>query len=444
MQGLGTDRRMANPASTSTGTHKHDTRPSKAARRQSFANAAVTPDQVRQYLVDVDTYEEFIELIQAHLEEALPALWACREEWVEAQNQQSNPEELRRDLVTRTTERDNALNENNLLKELLRVYRTTSASRTVPSMEDPTPAAPTPIRRPSPTPSQEQSRVQKSSKIPDPPVFKDGLTLTFDTWKRAVRNKLRSNADHYPTEEAKLGYVLSRVEQPASDILEPYLDDDAAVSLTTHTQVFEALERVYGVPNKEYLYQGQFEHLEQGSLDFNAFVAEFYRLSAPLRRDENSLLNSFRRKLSPTMQRHTIGRQNESLDGLIEFCRRVDDDLKLQQQQPRRNAAHAPFSRSSTRTVTPSHPVSPPASTGPTSARKTTTVVPAGATLDPNAFVRSSTPRTNTTAAEREQLKTQGRCFQCKQPGHMAGECPQRNPHVNVVDEQEQEAQSEN
>jgi hypothetical protein len=56
----------------------------------------------------------------------------------------------------------------------------------------------------------------------EPPVFKDGHTLTFDAWKRAVRNKLRSNADHYPTEEAKLGYVLSRVEQPASDILEPY------------------------------------------------------------------------------------------------------------------------------------------------------------------------------------------------------------------------------
>jgi hypothetical protein len=78
-------------------------------------------------------------------------------------------------------------------------------------VEDPTPAVP----RLSPTPSQEQLRVQKSSKILDPPVFKDGHTPTFDAWKRAIRNKLRSNADHYLTEEAKLGYVLSRVEQLA-------------------------------------------------------------------------------------------------------------------------------------------------------------------------------------------------------------------------------------
>jgi hypothetical protein len=79
------------------------------------------------------------------------------------------------------------------------------------------------------------------------------------------------------------------------------------------------------------MYQGQFERLEQRNSDFNSFVAEFYRLAAPLRRDENSLLSSFRRKLSPTIQRYMIGRPHESLESLIEFCRRVDDDLKLQQ-----------------------------------------------------------------------------------------------------------------
>jgi hypothetical protein len=444
VQGLAhrTGRRMVNPASTSTGFRKQDIRSSKAARRQSFIDAEATSDQVRQYLIDTNTYEQFIELIQEHLEEALPVLWACREEWVEAQNQQNDPkelEELRRDLATRTTERDAAVkekdvvvNENHLLRELLDAYRGSSTPRAMPSVEDPTPAAP----RPSPTPSQEHLRVQKSSKIPDPPVFKDGHTPTFDAWKRAVRNKLRANADHYPTEEAKLGYVLSRVEQPASDILEPHLDDDAAIPLTTHTQVFEALERVYGVLNKEYLYQGQFERLEQGNADFNAFIAEFYRLAAPLRRDENSLLNSFRRKLSPTMQRHTIGRQNESLDDLIEFCRRIDDDLKMQQQS-RRNTAYTPSSRTPTRTATP------PVPTAPASVKRATTAAPTRTTLNPNSFVRAQTPRTDTTAAEREQLKAQGLCFRCKQQGHIASECPQQNPRVNVVDEQER-IESEN
>jgi hypothetical protein len=65
---------MANPASSSTGTRKQDARLSKAARRQSFIDAEVTTDQVQQYLFDANTYEQFMELIQEHLEEALPVL----------------------------------------------------------------------------------------------------------------------------------------------------------------------------------------------------------------------------------------------------------------------------------------------------------------------------------------------------------------------------------
>jgi hypothetical protein len=78
------------------------------------------------------------------------------------------------------------------------------------------------------------------------------------------------------------------------------------------------------------MYQGQFERLEQRNSDFNNFVAEFYRLTAPLRRDKNSLLSFFRRKLSPTIQRYMINRPYESLKSLIKFYRCVDDDLKLQ------------------------------------------------------------------------------------------------------------------
>jgi hypothetical protein len=96
------------------------------------------------------------------------------------------------------------------------------------------------------------------------------------------------------------------------------------------------------------------------------------------------------------MQRYMINRPYESLESLIEFCRRVDDDLKLQQQQSRRNTTYAPFSRSSTRTVTPATPSTP------NPVKKTTTAAPTGATIDPNTFVRASTPRANVTFEERE------------------------------------------
>ena len=260
-----------NPGSVAT-TRRHVTRSGKASRRQSFIDSEVTPEQVQRYLFEATDYDQFLQLVQEHLEEALPALWACRNEWVEAQNQRNDPEQLEK----LQRELESIQKENDLRKELLSTYQTNRTTS------------------PTPTSAGEQPRAEKTSKIPDAPVFTDGRTPTFDAWKRAIRNKLRSNYDHYPTEEAKLGYVLSRVEQPASDILEPYLDDDTIQLITTYTQVLETLEKVYSVPNKEYMYQGQFERLEQRNSDFNSFVAEFYRLAAPLRRDENSLLSSFR------------------------------------------------------------------------------------------------------------------------------------------------------
>jgi hypothetical protein len=131
-----------------------------------------------------------------------------------------------------------------------------AAQRAILPIEDPVDdlTPPNRIASPTTTAAGDRPRAEKTSKIPDAPVFKDGQTPTFDAWRRAIRNKLRSNYDHYPTEEAKLGYVLSRVKQPASDILEPYLDDDATQPITTYTQVLEALEKVYGIPNKEYMY----------------------------------------------------------------------------------------------------------------------------------------------------------------------------------------------
>jgi hypothetical protein len=53
---------------------------SKATRQQSFIDIDVATDQERQYPFDVNTCKQFIELAQEHIEEALPVLWACRED----------------------------------------------------------------------------------------------------------------------------------------------------------------------------------------------------------------------------------------------------------------------------------------------------------------------------------------------------------------------------
>lgn len=56
------------------------------------------------------------------------------------------------------------------------------------------------------TPSSGTKRIHKTTKIPDPPVFKSDRD-EIEEWLAKMRNKVRANHDHYPTEAAKLAYA---------------------------------------------------------------------------------------------------------------------------------------------------------------------------------------------------------------------------------------------
>ena len=179
-------------------------------------------------------------------------------------------------------------------------------------------------------------------------------------------------------------------------MLEPHLEDDAEERFIIYIQVFDSLEIVYGVVDKEYLYQGEFERLEQGNQDFNIFVAEFYYLSALLYRDSFSLINSFRRKLSPIIKKLIINRTDEIINTLITYYRRLDIDLKIKQQITRRN----------NQTITTLYPsifrsIRISANTAVTTQRIFIIPAPSVYLMNPNLFFRSSTPKIGLSVAKR-------------------------------------------
>ena len=48
-----------------------------------------------------------------------------------------------------------------------------------------------------------------SQKLPDPPLLNDGTEPTWDNWIGKMKARLSVNEDHYSTETACIGYVLS-------------------------------------------------------------------------------------------------------------------------------------------------------------------------------------------------------------------------------------------
>jgi hypothetical protein len=51
---------------------------------------------------------------------------------------------------------------------------------------------------------------------------------------------------------------------------------------------------------------------------------------------------------------------------------------------------------------------------------------------DPNAMDTSSTVRKAITEAEKKEHREKGKCFECSRQGHLARDCPNRKPRINV------------
>jgi hypothetical protein len=49
------------------------------------------------------------------------------------------------------------------------------------------------------SPQENPERLKRSAKIADPPLLTDGVEPTFANWKLQMQDKLKVNADHYPT-----------------------------------------------------------------------------------------------------------------------------------------------------------------------------------------------------------------------------------------------------
>ena len=86
---------------------------------------------------------------------------------------------------------------------------------------------------------------EKSTKLPDPPIFSDNIKVKWDDWYAKIIRKLTINTDYYLTEIARIEYIILRIEGNTIDYtlarrLRNYLN-----LYRLHTEIFENLAKVY-------------------------------------------------------------------------------------------------------------------------------------------------------------------------------------------------------
>src|SRR5271156_1409015 len=253
------------------------------------------------------------------------------------------------------------------------------------------------IREATPTSSIE--KIQKTTKIPDPPIFK-GDRDEIEEWLVKIRNKLRANHDHYPTEEAKLAYAETRIEGNAAKQIRPRMNFDNSSAFRTVQELLEYLKEIYGDPHRKQTVLAEYRALRQDKRDFNTFWGEFQRLAAELEDySESYKIEDLYEKLAWSIKKQlAIGTERAtSLTTLARQCQRIDHDLK---------AISKTYDRKASPKGTNRIPTTP------------TTNTAAGTTTPP-----ARTPHQN---PAKEQLMKEGRCFGCGEIGHLAKDCPSK------------------
>lgn len=244
---------------------------------------------------------------------------------------------------------------------------------------------------------------RRSAKMPDAPMLDDGKTIKFKAWKNEIRSKLLLNEDHYPTASHQLAYVRSRCEGKALRHVSPRMQPDASKPYQTIDDVFNHLESVFHDPNHKQVARDQYLELKMSpKQDFTDFLAEFVHLAEESEQPTELRKRDLYRMIPILMQNQTMmacGKDDVDFDEYVQLCHIASRLIDQQQTNRAQNRA-----RTSVGTVT--------AAAGKTTTGTTTSTTRSSySTLSP---------------AERVALMKEGKCFKCKQAGHLSRECPNR------------------
>jgi len=250
------------------------------------------------------------------------------------------------------------------------------------------------------TPAPPEGR--RSTKLPDPPLF-DGSTkdgVTYDNWLIQVENKLRGNADAYPTEDLKIIYVAGRVSGDALTLISPRLRATNRHAYETVNELYEHLEELYGDPNKERNARQAFKDLTmKKGQTFQEFYALFLHHVTDGNISPRDLKDELNDKLSWKLQEVVAMYYNDPAITLSQFARHcTTNDQQIRTRLEKRDRT----------------------TRKPEDARKA-----AGGQTHPSRPSKVTEGEGVPQAARRQPASTtELKCYNCFEPGHIVRNCP--------------------
>lgn len=256
------------------------------------------------------------------------------------------------------------------------------------------------------------ARPEKSDKIPDPPILTDGKPPgpTFDDWLLRMEDKLTANADRYPTPALRLAYVKSRCGGRAAEHIISRSRSKAMNQYQDAADIFDHLKTIFQDVNRIVNAKAKYRRLFMKASDkFQDFLSDFSYLAQESDLAESEWKEELYYKLHPGLQRLVIKESNDSLldfAGFVTACTQTANRLEMISSQEQRlknrlqdTGVRPSLQEPSNRTVS--------------------------ARIPSTTLSRPPPPRVGGLSSEaKTQLMKEGKCFYCKEVGHLSRECP--------------------
>ena len=127
---------------------------------------------------------------------------------------------------------------------------------------------------------------QKSPAHPDPEVFDGATPKKLQQWLTDITVKLRANGDWYPSEQAKMSYVFSRLSGKAKGQITGHVDDAGMFSFNALHEMIQILKQSFGALNLQGEASSTILNLKQGHKSLADFLPGWLELRALARFDD--------------------------------------------------------------------------------------------------------------------------------------------------------------
>jgi hypothetical protein len=252
-----------------------------------------------------------------------------------------------------------------------------------------------------------------SAKIPDPKALSDGKDPTYDFWRAAVMRKLKVNADHYPSDTAKVAFVIGIVSGDAANHIEPLIGNDDL----TLTELMDHLDAIFIDPHKRKNARQEYRSLKMSNDgEFHQFVTKFRVTATQAAIPVDIWAEDFYTKLPAYIQRGYAARQGQhaGFDDLVSGLGAYVSTIKaIEKEHPR--ASNARGRGRGNPTGTPGRGAGVPGASGAT----------------PPPPFKDTTPAPGAGAGRGRGRGRQGTappgplaCYGCGEPGVIRANCP--------------------